>query len=42
MLKKIIAHLKNLVSKVFGNSKDVVVNERMQKKIDAGHSNVPK
>jgi len=46
MVKKIIAKLKNLVSKVFGKrcecKEKVVINERMKRKIAAGHSNVSK
>ena len=47
MVKKIIAKLKNLISKVFGKrceckEKELDTNERIKRKIAAGHTNVSK
>jgi phenylpyruvate tautomerase PptA (4-oxalocrotonate tautomerase family) len=43
MLNKLIEKLKSLISKVFGKRKEeVVINERMKRKIAAGHTNVSK
>ena len=46
MKNKLIEKLKSLINKVFGKrcecKEEVVINERMKRKIAAGHSNVSK